>query len=331
MNLITARNAHEMLPIALDRLLQMGNKRPSRNGDVIQLDGPTLLCYENPWERVVFWPERDANPFFHLMESLWMLAGREDVAFTTKYVKTMSDFSDDGIIFNGAYGYRWRYKFGSDQLDAIIERLRANPDCRRQVLSMWEPKDLFNQNTKDVPCNTHAYFAINAKGQLDMTVCNRSNDLVWGALGANAVHFSFLQEYMAAHIGVPMGRYFQFTNNLHGYLKTIQPLLELPMQQGAASPYELNNWKVAPLGAMRLTQLQPFLMGAQASTSDFLNQVALPMEVVHQLYREKNYAAAMIACIDIQSPDWQLACTQWLDRRAARRLVKAQDDGVRYE
>ena len=38
--------------------------------------------------------------------------------------------------------------------------------------------------SKDVPCNTHAYFAINAEGSLDLTVCNRSNDLVWGCLGA---------------------------------------------------------------------------------------------------------------------------------------------------
>lgn len=320
-----------MLPIALDRLLKLGNKRPSRNGDVIQLDGPTLLCYENPWERVVFWPERDANPFFHLMESLWMLAGREDVALPAKYVKTIENYSDDGIVFNGAYGYRWRHKFGADQLETIIERLRANPNCRRQVLSMWCPNDLFNQNTKDVPCNTHAYFAINAKGQLDMTVCNRSNDLVWGALGANAVHFSFLQEYMAAHVGVPMGRYFQFTNNLHGYLKTLQPLLELPSQQGAASPYELNNWKVTPLG--KVSQQWLLLFPSVPSPNEFLNTVALPMEEVHRLYREKEYDLAMTGCGNIQSPDWRLACAQWLHRRALKRKAKqmAEDDGVRYE
>jgi hypothetical protein len=35
-----------------------------------------------------------------------------------------------------------------------------------------------------------------------MTVTNRSNDLCWGMLGANYVHFTILQEYLAARLGV---------------------------------------------------------------------------------------------------------------------------------
>ena len=42
-------------------------------------------------------------------------------------------------------------------------------------------------------------------GRLQMTVHCRSNDIIWGTYGANAVHFSILQEYVAARIGVDLG------------------------------------------------------------------------------------------------------------------------------
>lgn len=303
-----------MLPVAIDRLFKLGVPRDSRNGKVLQLPGPTLLCYERPLERVVFWPERDANPFFHFMESLWMLAGREDVEFLTRYVRTMTQFSDDGTVFNGAYGYRWRYKFGFDQLEQVIDALRHNHDCRRQVIQMWSADDLRNHSSKDVPCNTQAYVAINHEAKLDLTVCNRSNDLVWGALGANAVHFSFLLEFLAQQIGVPVGHYYQFTNNLHGYLKTIEPLQELPMRQGEVSPYELNNVTPTPIGGLTQENLQSFLAG-QPTGCTFIERNARPMAKAYEAFRNKDWDGALMAAGLIQASDWRKACTEWLRRR----------------
>lgn len=40
--------------------------------------------YLNSTERVLFDPKRDCNPFFHFMESLWILAGRNDVAWLSQ-------------------------------------------------------------------------------------------------------------------------------------------------------------------------------------------------------------------------------------------------------
>jgi thymidylate synthase len=70
---------------------------------------------------------------------------------------------------------------------------------------------------KDVPCNTNAFFRV-TNGKLDMMVNCRSNDIFWGAYGANAVHFSFLQEYVASSIGVEVGRYWQNSFNFHAYV-----------------------------------------------------------------------------------------------------------------
>jgi len=340
MRALSFRNPHEALPILLDALFKTGIERDSRNGKVLQLTGPTLVEFTHPWERVIFWPERDANPIFHAYEMLWMLAGRQDVAGVAHYVKRMATFSDDTQTLNGAYGFRWRHHFGYDQLDLIVENLKKNPNDRRQVLAMWDAtssydfeqlSDLQNQNSKDLPCNTHAYVAINPDGRLELTVINRSNDLVWGLLGANCVHFSWLQEYLAARIGVPMGSMFTLTNNLHGYLETIEPLRDLPMNQGA-SPYELGIVKYQPLEQSSMLEFERDLqrLGKGDYESHFMRNVFGPMDAVHAAYKHGEYDQALELCSAILASDWSLACFEWVQRRIKRRQI-AQDDGAFYD
>jgi len=168
-----------------------------------------------------------------------MLAGRNDVASLAYYNSKMKEFADNNKTLNGAYGYRWRnasqgqkagqqsweenYKF--DQLQFLIRHLKETPNSRRSVLQMWNVEDdlLKIDVSSDVCCNTNAYFLVEDEKYLNMTVCNRSNDMVWGMLGANVVHMSFLLEYMAAHLGLKVGTYNQFTNNLHVYTERWEP------------------------------------------------------------------------------------------------------------
>ena len=320
MNLLEARNVHEMLPIALNLVLKRGIECESRNGPVIRMEGPVLLCYNRPTERVLFWPQRDANPFFHLVEAVWMLAGRRDVNTLVKYAKQIGEYSDDGQIFNAPYGYRWRHHFQVDQIALIAERLRENPNCRRQVLSNWDPyQDLPNQASKDLPCNTQAYFQRGFNGELDITVVNRSNDLVWGCCGANAVHFSFLQEYVAYKIGCPVGKYYQFTNNLHVYKEVLTPGLISIADGFQASPYELDEVEPFPMD-VELHEAED-IFNEYGVTGKFLQRVVAPVMSVHRLYKEKKYELALASCASIVASDWRRACVEWLERRAERRNV----------
>jgi len=88
-----------------------GQAQDSRAGGTLEYPEPVCTVYERPFERVLFDPVRDANPFFHLMEALWMLAGRRDVAWRRasigawRHIRTMASFN------NAAYGYRWRRQF----------------------------------------------------------------------------------------------------------------------------------------------------------------------------------------------------------------------------
>jgi hypothetical protein len=218
------RNVNDALASGLRHLEKYGVKETSRNGPVTVAPGPVVTVTQRPMERVLFSPLRDANPFFHLFESLWMLAGSNDLKWLSQFNKRMANFSDDGGTTQpGAYGYRWRHYFGYDQLDMIVDQLTEDPDSRRAVLTMWDgglsgEGDLgaVARGTTDVPCNTQVYFRI-VKDRLHMTVLCRSNDILWGAHGANAVHFSVLQEYMAARLGLLVGQMIQFSNNYHLY------------------------------------------------------------------------------------------------------------------
>ncbi len=94
---------------------------------------------------------------------------------------------------------------------------------------------LKGSNTIAHNCNTHIYFDVQGD-KLNMTVCNRSNDLIYGAPSANAAHFSYLLQYIAIKCDLKIGSYYQITNNGHIYvdeekqkrsLKIYNKLLEL--------------------------------------------------------------------------------------------------------
>jgi thymidylate synthase len=173
------------------------------------LNAVTVL--EKPLHRMQIVPGRRMNPWLALSESLWMLAGREDVAALLPYNKRILDFSDDSETLYGACGYRIR-----DQIEPLLARLQADPNDRRAVLSIWNPADL-TAETKDPPCNDMVGFKLR-RGHLHMTVFNRSNDLHWGLHAVNIPQFGILLEYLAARLGVAVGTQTHISQSLHVYL-----------------------------------------------------------------------------------------------------------------
>jgi thymidylate synthase len=320
------RNVHEALPNGILQLAAFGVDRESRNGKVRMFPEPVSTRYENPRERVLFHADRDANPFFHLYESLWMLAGKRDVKSVAHYVKRMADFSDDGKTFHGAYGYRWKHHFKVDQLAVIIDALNKNPDDRRCVLQMWDARRDLGKEGKDFPCNLSALFSVNHEGKLDMTVYNRSNDMIWGAYGANAVHFSFLQEYMATALGRQVGAYEQVSTNFHAYRATLDPMIHLggtldsnPYALGEVAPYPLVWFPEESKTCFDLDLAVYMEKGPITGFSTrFFRKVVTPMHYAHEEYKKgaktRFFAARSIAA-QCAASDWSRAAIEWLNRR----------------
>lgn len=217
MRTIFANSADDALRTGIAWLKTVGVSAQSRNGPVVMSPAPVVTQYHLPRNRVVFNALRDANPVFHLAEALWMLAGCRNVAPLLTFNSTFGQYAEDNGEQHGAYGHRWRHYFGFDQIESAIRQLVDNPTSRQVVLQMWDAQADMATVVRDKPCNTHIYFNA-ALGTLDMTVCCRSNDVVLGAYGANVVHMSILHEFVASATGIPLGTYYQFSNNYHAYL-----------------------------------------------------------------------------------------------------------------
>ena len=71
---------------------------PSRQGPTIGFIDPVLIQYSDPLKRVLLNSARDANPFFHLYEALWMLNGNNDVESLKYFTSKIADLAiDDGM------------------------------------------------------------------------------------------------------------------------------------------------------------------------------------------------------------------------------------------
>lgn len=348
MKVIRARNVHQILPEALYQLKVDHAVLDSRNGPVLMFKEPVTSIYERPAERVMFWAQQDCNPFFHLIESLWMLAGLNEVEPMAAIDENMRNYSDDGVTFHGACGYRWRHWFGYDQLALILMNLKANPKCS-QVLSIWDARyDLRPYNEypmiKDLPSNIQAIFQITMDGRLDIMVTNRSNDLLRQAYGANAVHFSVLHEYVARAIGVEQGIYRQVSANLHidqNRLSRVEELAEMyrdsnahqdllsfdPYQNGLVKPYPLINGSLGDWHEdLKMFWTEPEAVGFKDS---FFRRVALPMTQAHAAFKNKEdpnrFASALAILERVKATDWKKAAIEWImRRRSAWELKQSQ-------
>lgn len=363
--------AFETLVTALDSGELPTRRTTSRNGDALVIDEPVTITYTNPRRRVLFNPARDCNPFFHLFESLWMLAGRRNVDSLRYYAKQIAEYSDDGRSLNGAYGFRWREAFAGvawdmeeaihkDQLTILINHLKEKPDSRRAVLQMWNVEDdlmrIDNQDhnfSKDVCCNLSVCFLIRHSSSLpgscvpylDMTVFNRSNDLIWGSLGANVVHFSFLQEYMANCLGVEVGVYHQISNNLHTYLNNWKPTEWLAASAEMDVPDYATNYQ-PEISLVMDREAFDYEVGYFINnharedsvevpySEPFLAKVALPMCMAFANHKKRNYDEAFKYIRKVACSDWALAGEAWLKRRMekwAAKQAKPKEDRNIYQ
>ena len=360
--MISVRNVEEALHQGLKYIYANGVREESRAGPVLVSPTPVTTVYSRPQERVLFSPERDANPFLHLFESLWLLAGRNDAKWLDQFVHDFSSrFAESDGTLHGSYGYRWRHHFDlegggatylPDQLNTVVEMLRNNNQDRRAVIQMWDPVADLGATKKDVPCNLLVMLRVRkseAKGfashpewihgpqdahyVLDITVCCRSNDLVWGAYGSNYVQFGVLQEYLAARIGVGIGTYTQVSHNYHAYQNVLDQLEgKAILEGGCKQVYETDGVEATPIVTVPTefdNDLERFMYRTASSITPyfdkyeyrncFFHEVAEPLFWANRHWKQKGRQKALqeLARMPPRS-DWWIAAYQWFQRRATK-------------
>jgi hypothetical protein len=343
------------LPQALPLLLASGrritanslaNQRPT-----IEWPGVFVTEYTSPQRNVLFDETRDANPFFHFLETMWILAGRNDVKFLQHLLPKMGEYSDNTKTFHGAYGYRLRRHWATpegdhdlDQVEQAIKLLDAKPNSRQVVMSIWDPREDLGATTKDVPCNDMIMCKVR-EGRLNLTVNNRSNDAILGCYGANVVQFSMLQMYMAARLNVGVGIYTQVSDSFHvyeddkywnhflaeyhgnrkGYLETCEASEAHYRRLGTANLFAHKAGQIdrelAGFFEVIDTEDMPAKIDPFPFETTAVHDAACVWNALHA-YRNRRYDAARTYIDDMRASDWQLGCDLWVARRERKNRDK---------
>jgi len=212
----------DLLHQVTNTMTNYGQTVPSRAGETKELLSVTLMA-SDPRDRIIRCPERGANVIAQIAETLWVLGGSNELKYLTPFLKRAPQFSDDhGNTWRSAYGVRLR-AFPSpitgtfDQLQHCIELLRNDKTTRRAFITISYPP-IDHQPGIDVACNVFMSFLVR-DNKLNMSVFNRSNDLIWGFSGINFFEFSAIQEFVAGCVNLEVGTYTHHTQSLHVYDK----------------------------------------------------------------------------------------------------------------
>jgi len=174
-----------------------------------------LVQIENPKDRVIVMRNRNNNIFALIAETLWVMAGKNDMEFLAHYLPRAVDFSDDGLVWRAAYGPRLRNWYGVDQFKELVQLINQDLTTKRGVMMIYDPQQDY-VDSKDIPCNNWLHF-IARNGRLHMNVTVRANDAIWGFGGINSFEWSFLHEMLATWTELDMGSLSWFTGSMHIY------------------------------------------------------------------------------------------------------------------
>lgn len=208
------RNINHATVGGLRDVLRRGQVLTIRGDEVRELRNRVTVLHA-PLERCVILPCRSNSIIASTMETIWVLAGRQDIGWLREYLPRAADFSDDGTTWRAAYGPRLRNWNGIDQLGEVRKLLCSDPLTRRAVMSLYDPACDF-VDSKDIPCNNWLHWMMR-DGKLHLTIGVRSNDVLWGFSGINAFEFSVLHEAMAHWTGNVVGDVTYLASSFHVY------------------------------------------------------------------------------------------------------------------
>lgn len=191
----------------------------SRCGQCHDVGRMTLLL-SDPRQRWVLSRIPALNPAFALAECVWILTGRNDLAFLQHFNSKYCEYVGHSAQVYGAYGHRIRRGLGIDQFERAFWALKARPSSRQVVIQIWDsrldlPQTDGSPSSEDIPCNLVSMLKVHG-GTLEWTQILRSNDAFLG-FPYNVIQFTTLLEVMCGWLGLEMGHYCHITDSFHCY------------------------------------------------------------------------------------------------------------------
>lgn len=153
-------------------------------------------------------------------ELLWFLKGDTNTKYLNDHgVKIWNEWADENGNLGHIYGYQWRSwptPDGNtiDQVSAVVDSLKQNPDSRRHIVSAWNVGELEKMTLP--PCHILFQFYV-ANGKLSCQLYQRSADIFLG-VPFNIASYSFLLIMMARVTGLQPGEFIHTLGDAHIYL-----------------------------------------------------------------------------------------------------------------
>jgi thymidylate synthase len=152
-------------------------------------------------------------------ELLWFLRGESNVAWLKEHGVTIWDeWADASGELGPVYGVQWRSwptpdGRHIDQISALMDQLRSNPDSRRLIVSAWNVGEI--ENMALPPCHAFFQFYV-ADGKLSCQLYQRSADLFLG-VPFNIASYALLTHMVAAQAGLAVGDFVWTGGDCHIY------------------------------------------------------------------------------------------------------------------
>lgn len=189
-------------------------------------------------------------------ELLWFLKGETNIAYLKDNgVSIWDEWATDEGELGPVYGHQWRSWTGADgetvdQIAALINEIKTNPDSRRLIVSAWNPSVLPDptMSPKDnaahgkqalPPCHTLFQFYV-LEGKLSCQLYQRSGDVFLG-VPFNIASYALLTLMVAQVCDLEPGEFIHTLGDAHLYLNHLeQTELQLSREPFARPTMRLN-------------------------------------------------------------------------------------------
>jgi len=154
-----------------------------------------------------------------IVELLWFLRGDTNVRYLNENKVTIWDeWADANGELGPVYGYQWRSwptPNGQhiDQISAVIDQIKCNPDSRRHIVSAWNVADIDRMAL--APCHALFQFYV-ANGKLSCQLYQRSADVFLG-VPFNIASYALLTMMVAQVCNLAPGDFIHTFGDVHLY------------------------------------------------------------------------------------------------------------------
>ncbi len=154
-----------------------------------------------------------------IYELLWFIRGETNVRWLQERGVTIWDeWADENGDLGPVYGSQWRSWPAPDgrhidQLQNVIDQIKAKPDSRRHIVSAWNPAEVDNMALP--PCHALFQFYV-ANGKLSCQLYQRSADTFLG-VPFNIASYALLTHMVAQVCDLEVGDFVHTLGDAHIY------------------------------------------------------------------------------------------------------------------